>query len=202
MLKFNESSRLLDLGCGNGYITEYIQECTNAFVTGVDLSPIAVQSAADRTRSKSDKLKFETGDMMNLQYAPNTFDSITLIDTHYFIDDFEALIDRLMGLIVPEGRICIFSDEGRGIPGVDDSRIEASESLIGQLLDKRKIPYSALNLTKQNREHWKLKEKVLKELKSEFEAEGNMFLYNNRMGECISTDRELDCRFLFAIGKK
>lgn len=132
MLNLNENSRLLDLGCGNGYITEYIQECTNSFVTGVDLSPVAIESATKRTKMKSDKLKFRTGDMMNLPYSPNAFDSIILIDTHYFIDDFEALIDKLTELVVPNGHICIFSDEGRGIQGCDDSNLQAKESLIGQ----------------------------------------------------------------------
>jgi hypothetical protein len=69
-------------------------------------------------------------------------------------------------------------------------------------LERRKISYTALNLNKENREHWKLKEEVLNDLKSKFEEEGNMFLYNNRIHECISSNRELDCRFLFNIIKK
>jgi SAM-dependent methyltransferase len=201
LLNLNEHSRLLDLGCGNGYITEYIQDRTDSYVTGVDLSPAAIESAISRTKTKSEKLKFQTGDMMNLQYRPKSFDSIILIDTHYFIDDFEALIDRLIELIVPNGQICIFSDEGRGIDGCDDSNLQASESLIGQLLETKGLSYTSLNLSKENREHWKLKEKVLKELKADFDAEGNMCLYNNRLGECISSNRELDCRFLFSISK-
>lgn len=202
MLNLNENSRLLDLGCGNGYITEYIQEYADSFVTGVDLSPVAIESAINRTRMKSDKLKFLTADMMNLQYNPNSFDSIILIDTHYFIDDFEVLIDKLIELVVSGGHICVFSDQGRGIQGCDDSNLQANESLIGQLLERKELSYTALNLNKENRMHWKLKEEVLNELKSDFEAEGNMFLYNNRIGECISSNRDLDCRFLFNIIKK
>lgn len=202
MLNLNENSRLLDLGCGSGYITEYIQECTNSIVTGVDLSSVAIESAINRTKMKSSKLMFQTGDMMRLQYSSNSFDSIILIDTHYFIDDFEELIDKLIELVVPKGHICIFSDEGRGIQGCDDSNLRANESLIGQLLERKALSYTALNLSKENREHWKVKEKVLYELKSDFESEDNMFLYNNRIGECISSNRDLDCRFLFNITKE
>ena len=107
ILKLNENSKLLDLGCGNGYITEYLQEYADSNVIGIDLSPAAIESAINRTKIKSDKLKFEIGDMMNLKYNPNSFDSIILIDTHYFVDDFEALIDKLIELIVPSGKICI-----------------------------------------------------------------------------------------------
>jgi hypothetical protein len=139
--------------------------------------------------------------MMNLQYDSNSFDAILLIDTHYFVDDFEALLNKLMELVVYNGKICIFSDEGRGIEGIDDSNLLANESLIGQLLERKGFTYSAINLNQENRAHWKLKEKVLTELKDEFESEGNMFLYNNRINECISSNRDLDCRFLFTITK-
>lgn len=200
-LKLNGSSRLLDLGCGSGYITEYIQAAAGSFVTGVDLSPAAIESAVNRTKAKSDKLTFRVADMTDLPFRPNTFDAITLIDTHYFADDFEALLEGLLELTVPGGQICVFSDEGRGTEGCDDSALQANESLIGQLLERKNIPYSAVNLTKENREHWKLKERVLKELKGAFEAEGNMDLYDNRMGECTASDRTLDCRFLFCIVK-
>jgi SAM-dependent methyltransferase len=201
MLDLRENSSLLDLGCGNGYITEYIQSASGCFALGVDLSRNAVESAVKRTKMKSDKLTFQVVDMTDLPFGANTFDAIILVDTHYFVDDFEALIAELIKLIVPGGKICVFSDEGRGISGLDDSALQADESLIGQLLERKNIPYTAVNLTGENREHWKLKESVLKELKSEFEAEGNMSLYNNRMGECTSSDRALDCRFLFCITK-
>jgi ubiquinone/menaquinone biosynthesis C-methylase UbiE len=201
ILNLNENSRLLDLGCGIGYITEYIQDYTDSFVIGVDISPVTIESAINRTKTKSNKLKFQLGDMMNLQYASNSFDAITLIDTHYFVEDFESLLNQLMELIAPSGQICIFSDEGRGIQDCDDSNLQANESLIGQLLERRGIKYSALNLSCENRKHWKLKEEVLKELKSEFDSEGNIFIYNNRMDECISSNRDLDCRFLFCITK-
>jgi SAM-dependent methyltransferase len=201
MLDLRGNSRLLDLGCGNGYITEYIQSATGCFALGVDLSCAAIESAVNRTKTKAGKLTFQVADMTDLPFGANTFDAIILIDTHYFVDDFEALIERLRELTVPGGKICVFSDEGRGVNGLDDSALQADESLIGQLLDRKNFTYTAVNLTKENREHWRLKESILKELKSEFEAEGNISLYNSRMGECTQLDRTLDCRFLFCITK-
>lgn len=200
-LDLNSESRLLDLGCGIGLLTEYIQEQANSYVTGVDLSPAAIERAINRTKGKTDKLRFETGDMTNLQYKPNSFDAIILIDTHYFVEDFEAMLDKLLDILKPGGQIGLFSDEGRGIAGCDDSSLEANESLIGQLLNRKGISFKALNLNNENRQHWKYKESVLKELRSEFEKEGNMFLYENRINECTSTNREFDCRFLFLITK-
>jgi SAM-dependent methyltransferase len=202
LLNLNEKSRLLDLGCGSGFLTEYIQKSTNSYVTGIDISPIAIEIAIKRTTRKSNKLKFEVGDMSNLQCNPNSFDAVILVDTHYFIDDFEALLEKLLYILVPGGHVGLFSDEGRGVLGCDDSNLKASESLIGKLLNKKGIYYKALDFHKENREHWRYKENVLRELISEFEKEDNMFLYENRINECTSTNRELDGRFLFLITKK
>ena len=41
--------RVLDLGCGNGLIAEYISDVTGAQVTGVDFIPGAIRQAQDRT---------------------------------------------------------------------------------------------------------------------------------------------------------
>ena len=87
-LNLNEENRVLDLGCGNGFITEYIQDQTKSYVTGIELSPIAIGRAINRTYVKPHKRKFEIGDMNNLQFKPNSFDTAILIDTHYFLDDF------------------------------------------------------------------------------------------------------------------
>ncbi len=200
-LDLKPSDHLLDLGCGNGCITEYVQSVTGVIATGIDLSAVAIERARRRATSGSRRLVFEVGDMCSLGCAPNSFEAITLIDSHYFIDDFAGLLEELMGVLRPGGRIGLFSDEGSGISGRDDSGLDARQSKIGQLLGKEGIRFGAVNLTRQNRDHWRLKREVLLQLKDEFVREGNSFLYENRMNECTCTDRDLDCRFLFLIYK-
>lgn len=53
---------------------------------------------------------------------------------------------------------------------------KASESRIGQILIREGFRYRVVNLTRQNRAHWKLKHRVLRQLREEFEREGNMFI--------------------------
>jgi len=200
-LNLSTSDRLLDIGCGNGCITEYIQKTTGAHVTGIDLSPVAIERARKRTHDRTEKLTFEKQDMNNLQFPFASFDAVALIDTHYFANEFERLLDELCAIVSRDGQIAIFSDQGTGIPGRDDSQLEPGESKIGQLLDRKHIRYETVNFTKQNREHWRHKAKVLQELKSAFQLEGNSFIYENRISECFSSDRDLDCRFLFHLFK-
>ena len=41
--------RVLDMGCGNGFIAEYLSDASGAHVTGVDFIPDAIRQAQDPT---------------------------------------------------------------------------------------------------------------------------------------------------------
>ena len=59
--------RALDLGCGNGMISEYLSDRSGAHITGLDFIPIAISQAVERTRRKSDRLEFMVGDINQLE---------------------------------------------------------------------------------------------------------------------------------------
>jgi len=143
-LKVKGTDRLLDLGCGNGFITEYIQKVTEANVVGIDLSPVAIERASRRTSQLSDRLTFQTADMCRLDYPAGSFERIVPIDSHYFVAEFEGFPRNLMVLLSHGGWIGLFSDQGMGIPGRDDSHLKASESKIGQFLKREGLRYRAL----------------------------------------------------------
>lgn len=199
--EIDESSTVLDIGCGNGWITNFIQKKTNCRMIGLDISPTAIEMAAQSFSGRSKKLDFFVGDMESYHFLDNVFDAILMIDTHYFVDDFLGLIPKLLKALKDTGCLAIFSDEGRGIEGADDSKIQAHETILGQYFDDNKIPYRAINLTRENGEHWSRKKEVLEEMKELFLQEGNEFIFNNRLGECIDHDRYQDCRFLFVVQK-
>lgn len=201
-MKLNKANKFMDIGCGSGLITEYLQMRMNCYATGIDSSPLAVAHAIERTKIKSRKLSFFCIDMAFLPFAPGSYDAITLIDSRYFAEDTESLIENLLLITAPHGKIYLFSDEGRGIAGLDDSALRPEESLIGQLLLKKEIHYQAVNLSRENAKHWKLKERVLRQLRDQFFAEGNQQLFDARMHECLSSNHDLDCRFLFIISKQ
>jgi SAM-dependent methyltransferase len=47
---------ILDIGCGNGMITEYLSDQTGARSTGVDNAAVAIELAIKRTGAKADRL--------------------------------------------------------------------------------------------------------------------------------------------------
>lgn len=80
LLGIKDGDRVLDLGCGNGHITEYMQKRTNAWFSGIDVSPVAIARAIDRTQSGTKRLAFRVDDMRNLHIAPQSFEAIVMID--------------------------------------------------------------------------------------------------------------------------
>ena len=59
---------MLDLGCGNGKMAEYISDCTGANLTGIDFIPFAIQQAQERTQAKRDRLEFKAEGNLMLSY--------------------------------------------------------------------------------------------------------------------------------------
>ena len=111
--RLTAGTRVLDLGCGNGMIAEYISDETGAHVTGIDFIPQAIEDARARTQPKRDRLDFRVMDMSRLDFPPASFDVIVSVDTFYFTD----LVETLAGcrpLLREGGRLAAFFDQSCG----------------------------------------------------------------------------------------
>src|SRR5512142_1364885 len=75
------AQHVLDLGCGNRMIPEYLSDCTGAYITGLDYIPQAISQAQSRTAAKSERLRFIVGDINRLELPSSAFDVILSIDT-------------------------------------------------------------------------------------------------------------------------
>jgi len=195
--KLNKDNLVLELGSGTGYITEYISDITQCQITGIDIAAEAIEYASVRTKDKKNRIFFEIKDMDNLDYADNYFDAVISIDTLYFVKDLENSIKNIVRVLKPEGSMYIFyhvhPDVGN-VPGSDPVRC----SDLGTVLDRLGLKYQTIDFTRENNKHWELKEQVLLELRTKFEEEDNMFLYNNRMKECLENLGEY-YRFLYIV---
>jgi 2-polyprenyl-3-methyl-5-hydroxy-6-metoxy-1,4-benzoquinol methylase len=168
----NDKSSVLDIGCGNGKIAEYISDITGAHVTGIDYIPEAVETARKRTASKNDRLRFQIGDIVDPADAEESFDLILSIDTMYF-NDADTLLAAWKKLIKPEGRMAIF------YLSLDGSDISAA-------LGKHELSFDVYDLSRENWEHMQRKHTIAKEMREKFESEGNLFVWENLMVESIS----------------
>mmetsp|Transcript_13159 Transcript_13159/g.31085 ORF Transcript_13159/g.31085 Transcript_13159/m.31085 type:complete len:292 (+) Transcript_13159:8-883(+) len=85
-----ETMRVLDAGCGNGYLTRLLGDCGFGEVVGLDLSGEMIRHAESRSaRKKQDNVTFRTGSFSDLEndptVEPESFDLIvsnfTIMDT-------------------------------------------------------------------------------------------------------------------------
>lgn len=180
-LALNEQSRVLELGCGNGMMAEYISDRTGAHVTGVDISDVGIQQAQERTWEKRHRLTFSAAHIQQLRFPRDVFDTAILIDVLYFVDA-EKTLDGIVSALQPGAQMGIFFTqwlrEGDAI-----ELLEPDQTNLARLLQKRSLVYSTSDLSNAEEAHWEKKVRVLNQMQKQFEAEDNAWLYVFRLSE-------------------
>jgi 2-polyprenyl-3-methyl-5-hydroxy-6-metoxy-1,4-benzoquinol methylase len=185
-------TRVLDLGCGNGMIAEYIADQTGAQVTGIDFVARAIRDAQARTAAQCDQLAFRVMDMTRLDFPPASFDVVVSIDTLYFTDIYETL-RPIVPLLRPGGRLAVFFDQSCGpdkpVEEYPRDLILPDGTELAQALQRLRLAYRTWDYTGPMLAHLRRRRPVLEELKARFEAEGNLFLYESHLGEANGIER-------------
>jgi len=179
-LGIKESDKVLDLGCGAGGISEYLSDSTGAHVTGLDYAATAIETAANRTSGKGDRLAFVQGDMNSLDFPDHSFDKVVSIDTIYWVADIDDALASIRKLVKPGGRIGIFI---ANTPLMDDSpdAYKLHGTWIAKSLEKLDLGYDAYDYTEKFLSFWpKLKEVAL-DLRDDFAAEDNEVIFDSFM---------------------
>jgi SAM-dependent methyltransferase len=173
--RLDKISRVLDIGCGNGKIAEYISDLTQAWVTGIDYIPEAISQAEKRTAHKRDRLRFLIGNLEALELEKECYDLILSIDSIFFAQEISVTLANLKALLKPGGAMAIFC-------GDDLSEVLRQNGLIYDLYDR----------SREHHEHLQLKHRVAVKLKEAFEEEGNRFIWENLMIESLDSTTPYD----------
>jgi ubiquinone/menaquinone biosynthesis C-methylase UbiE len=191
LLQLVQGSSLLDIGCGRGKIAEYISDTTHCRVLGIDYIPEAILQACRRTKSKTERLQFLTADMNRLDLDGETFDAILSIDSIFFGQDLIKTVERLKKLLKPGGQMAIFC--------ADDLK---------DALQRNHLDYNLYDLSPENYEHLQHKHRIVSKMQAEFEAESNLFIWENLMTESLDESAAFDPsnpymrRFLYHVKKR
>lgn len=88
-LDINSSSRILEIGYGNGNMLNKLYKKSKSELYGIDISEDMKISASKRnSKGVSDgKIHLEIGDCCSLQYEDSFFDAVTTVNTIYFWED-------------------------------------------------------------------------------------------------------------------
>jgi cyclopropane fatty-acyl-phospholipid synthase-like methyltransferase len=199
--------RALDLGCGNGLIAEYLSDRSGAHVTGLDYIPQAIRQARQRTANKSERLAFVVGDINQLDLASGAFDVVFSIDTMYFCQDYTATLRALKAALRPGGQMAILFSHGREpwVPRDEFPKetLPPDKTPLATALAANGLAFRTWDLTRQDYALAQRRKEVLAELRPRFEAEGTLFIYENRWGDAQGTSQAIEeglhARYLYHI---
>jgi ubiquinone/menaquinone biosynthesis C-methylase UbiE len=195
LLRLNKSSQVLDIGCGNGKMAEYISDLTQASLTGIDYIPEAIEQATGRTREKRDRLNFKVANLEFLDFAPEFFDAIISVDTIFFGRSMKATISGLNRILKPGGEMAVFN-----------GNYQEKDFLAA--LAANELTYQIHDFSREHVQHMLMKHKIAQEMEQTFKAEGNIFVWKNLMAESFADlnypkqpDYDPGKRYLYIVEK-
>ena len=103
----NKSLQILDVGCGNGWMSNKMSEINQSIVTGVDLNRYETEQAK-RVFNNNQRLTFHAGDLLEEKLVhTEQLDTIVLAASIQYFPDLNRLVRHLLGLLTPNGEIHI-----------------------------------------------------------------------------------------------
>jgi len=105
--------RILDIGCGVGYLTSAVQERTGAQVIGIDFSQIAIEESRELYSPQI----FLRADAVHIPFPPNSFDSILVINLieHLCETDQRRLLAEVKRVLKEEGRLILSTPDSNSL---------------------------------------------------------------------------------------
>ena len=109
--KMGRVLRILDLGCGNGWLSRRLAEIEGCTCVGLDTNEQELKQGA-RVFAQNPSLCFALGDVFlfpeGLEDSGHGWDIITLVSSVQYFPNLIALMERLLSLLNPKGEIHIW----------------------------------------------------------------------------------------------
>ncbi len=191
---------ILDIGCGNGKMLDYLQKRTGAYIYGFDFSEQAIRTAQALFTVNAD---FREGIIGQIDYPKEKFDVIISMDTMYFAKDMTAFTGQIKRWLKPSGVFFVGYQEGDVIPKTEN----ADTTMLAGALRQNGMSYEVVDITRQTYDLLVTKRSAALRHQAEFEAEEHKNWFDMLMGqtECITEDYEQFkkkmARYIYVIHK-
>ena len=116
---------VLDVGCGGGrtlYKLAALAPAGNAY--GVDYSDASVASSRKTNRRgiQAGRVEIRRASVSELPFAPDTFDLVTAVETHFYWPDLPADLREVLRVLKPGGALVVIAEAYKG--GKKDKQIQ------------------------------------------------------------------------------
>lgn len=106
----SEKSKVLEIGCTNGFSSLEINKLVNCTVIGIDINKNSVDNANERITENGldrNKVSFEYGNAEELRFNDEEFDLIICGNAISFVSDKEKALNELKRVLKPNGIISL-----------------------------------------------------------------------------------------------
>lgn len=165
MADLGDDACVLDVGCGNGRMLEYIHNKTGAEIYGFDYSEKAIESAIKRI---GDGKNFQVALIGEAVYQKNKFDLITSMDTIYFAPDMPAFVSQVYQWLKPNGNFICGYQEG----DIMDKTKNCDTTVLAAAFKYNGLKYTVTDYTKETYEMLKHKREVIISMQDDFKKAG------------------------------
>lgn len=113
-LDLDLDARVLDVACGPGNTTRRLLATLgpNGRVTGLDAAASMIERA--RADTPDPRADYVLGDASRMPFGDASFDAVTCLGALYLVEDAEAVMDELVRVVRPGGRVCVLTSVHRG----------------------------------------------------------------------------------------
>ncbi len=106
-LTFRGDERVLDVGCGDGYVTRSIAaQLPAGSIVGVDASPRMIEAARSRPDPPGTDVRFVAGDVLALPFVAE-FDVVVSFNALHWVADQVAALTAIARALRPPGRVLV-----------------------------------------------------------------------------------------------
>ena len=96
---------VLEIGCGNGWLSHYLAENLNASIVGADINETELQQAA--RVFDNNNLTFVYADVLTEAFNQNSFDIILMASCIQYFKKIDELLHKILPLLRPSGELHI-----------------------------------------------------------------------------------------------
>jgi 2-polyprenyl-3-methyl-5-hydroxy-6-metoxy-1,4-benzoquinol methylase len=117
--------KILEIGCGNGWLSSRLAGITGAQVTGIDINFAELQQAV-RVFSHISNLHFTHGDAIRLTSELKRFDIVIMAACIQYMPDLRETINDALKLLLPAGEIHILDSPLYERTEIDGARVRTA----------------------------------------------------------------------------
>lgn len=106
-LDFSQVARILDIGCGDGFVTRSIaRSAPQAFVAGVDPSPLMLATAHRGSADDAAGPRYVLGDALRLPFGKH-FDAVVSFNALHWVHNQQGALEQIASVLRTDGWVLI-----------------------------------------------------------------------------------------------